>query len=81
MIGRIIDFNRVHQIYVLSYDDILAPNLKALLEYISLGLVVEGNGPAVMEALLHHAHNEIIPVQNKWIYKYYPVEIAARTYL
>ena len=33
------------------------------LEYISLGLVVEGSGPAVMEALLHHAHNEIIPVQ------------------
>ena len=50
------------------------------LEYISLGLVVEGSGPAVMEALLHHAHNEIIPVQKlSGFINIDPIEIAART--
>ena len=50
------------------------------LEYISLGLVVEGSGPAVMEALLHHAHNEIIPIHKlRGFINIDPVEIAART--
>lgn len=50
------------------------------LPYINLGLVVEGSGPAVMEALLHHAHGEILPVDKLQGYiNIDPVEIAART--
>ena len=50
------------------------------LEYINLGLVIEGSGPAVMEALLHHAHNEIIPASKlRGFINIDPVEIAART--
>lgn len=50
------------------------------LEYINLGLVVEGNGAEVMEALLHHAHNEVIPVEKlKGFINVDPIEIAART--
>ena len=50
------------------------------LRYIQLGLVVEGSGPEVMEALLHHAHNEILPLDriNGFI-NIDPIEIAART--
>lgn len=50
------------------------------LEYINLGLVVEGNGAAVMEDLLHYAHNEILPVDKlRGMINIDPVEIAART--
>ena len=50
------------------------------LPYINLGLVVEGSGPVVMEALLHHAHGEILPVDKLQGYiNIDPVEIAART--
>ena len=50
------------------------------LPYINLGLVVEGSGPAMMEALLHHAHGEILPVDKLQGYiNIDPVEIAART--
>ena len=50
------------------------------LPYLNLGLVVEGSGPAVMEALLHHAHGEILPVDKLQGYiNIDPVEIAART--
>ena len=50
------------------------------LRYIHLGLVVEGSGPEVMEALLHHAHNEIHPLdQIHGFINIDPVEIAART--
>ena len=50
------------------------------LPYLNLGLVVEGSAPAVMEALLHHAHGEILPVDKLQGYiNIDPVEIAART--
>lgn len=50
------------------------------LRYIYLGLVVEGSGAEVMEALLHHAHNEILPLDKmSGFVNIDPVEIAART--
>ena len=50
------------------------------LPYINLSLVVEGSGPAVMESLLHHAHSEILAIdQIKGTINIDPVEIAART--
>ena len=50
------------------------------LEHIHLALVIEGNGAAVMEDLLHFAHNEVLPVDKlRGIINIDPVEIAART--
>lgn len=50
------------------------------LPYIHLNFVVEGSGSAVMEALLHHAHSEIISAGAlKGSINIDPVEIAART--
>jgi methylmalonyl-CoA mutase len=68
-------------LFYLTEEHYLPRILKDIqLEHISLGLVVEGNGPAVMETLLHHAHNEIIPVQKlRGFINIDPIEIAART--
>ena len=78
--------NRLQQgasglLFYLTDEQYLPRIIKGIkLEYISLGLVVEGSGPAVMEALLHHAHNEIIPVQKlRGFINIDPIEIAART--
>jgi methylmalonyl-CoA mutase len=68
-------------LFYLSEEHYLPRILRDIqLPYINLGLVVEGSGPAVMEALLHHAHAEIIPVEKLRGYiNIDPVEIAART--
>ena len=68
-------------LFYLSDEHYLPRILKDIqLEYINLGLVIEGSGPAVMEALLHHAHNEIIPASKlRGFINIDPVEIAART--
>mgnify|MGYP000391305212 CR=1 FL=1 len=50
------------------------------LRYIHLHLVVEGNGAEVMEALLHHAHNEVVSLdQVHGCLNIDPLEAAART--
>lgn len=50
------------------------------LPHIDLHLVVEGRGPEVMEALLHHAHHEVVPAGSlRGTLNIDPVEIAART--
>lgn len=68
-------------LFYLSDQHFLPRILKDIqLPYINLGLVVEGSGPEVMEALLHHAHNEIISVDKlQGFVNIDPVEIAART--
>lgn len=50
------------------------------LPHIELGLVVEGSGPEVMEALLHHAHGETTPAKDlRGFINIDPIEEAART--
>lgn len=68
-------------LFYLTEDHYLPRILRDIqLPYINLSLVVEGSGPAVMESLLHHAHSEILPIdQLQGSINIDPVEIAART--
>ncbi|MEY2963321.1 MAG: hypothetical protein RL754_582, partial [Bacteroidota bacterium] len=68
-------------IFYLTDEHYLPRILKDIeLPYINLGLVVEGSGSEVMEALLHHAHGEIVSAKDlRGFINIDPVEIVART--
>lgn len=78
--------NRLHHgasglLFYVNSDHYLPRVLRDIkLSYVNIGLVVEGSGPDVMEALLHHAHDDGNTIDGlQGFINIDPVEIAART--